>query len=253
MSPAPPRKLLSQVQNTIRLRRLFRPDQKLLVCVSGGKDSLVLLDCLHRLHIPQLHSLHIRLDGTAPLGFADFCRERSEFTVVDTDILTQVKAVRRGNKCYICSRLRRETICRFAVANGFDTLAFAHHRDDMIQTLLLNMLFQRELSTLLPEQELFGGRLRLVRPLFDTEKKFIARHARAWQAPVTSWTCGLDGDSRRAWIKAQIHLWQKQFPRLRVADNLYRAAANANPAFLPKTLYPDDKMKTIKSDLGKET
>lgn len=108
-------KLVNQVSETVNSRQLFDASDKLLIGISGGKDSLVLLDCLLSAGYKNLFSIHLRLDKSAPLDFADFCCSRSDFAVLDTDILTEVMKQRRKNHCYICSRARRKALCLYAV------------------------------------------------------------------------------------------------------------------------------------------
>ena len=226
-------KLLQSIRDTNALWQLFQPEDKLLIGISGGKDSLALLDCLAQLGLPNLHSVHIRIEPDAPVPFADFCRERSVFTILDSDILLEVKSAKRHNICYMCSRRKRKLIAEYAVAQGFATIVLAHHLDDMLETFLLNLFFQRELSTMLPNQELFGGKLRIIRPFYQTAEKDIIRYAKTNQLPVSAWQCGYETHSRRHWLKQQIRLWQQAHPKLNLKDNLFQAITHINPDFLP--------------------
>jgi tRNA 2-thiocytidine biosynthesis protein TtcA len=237
MRTYPGQKLLNSVDATIRNRNLFSPSDKVLIGISGGKDSLALLDCLSRLGFANLHSMHIRIDKSSPLPFADFCKERSQFTVIDTDILNEVTAAKRKNTCYMCSRAKRKAMVSYAVEHGFELLALAHHRNDAIETLLLNLLFQREISTMMPVQELFKGKLRIVRPFYDADEKDIRRYAKTNSLPVSDWQCGFETDNRRAWIKEQVYQWQKANPQVRITENIHFAMQNINPDFLPAKDY----------------
>jgi len=236
MRAARSKKILQGVSDTILNRQLFKQTDKLLVGISGGKDSLALLDILHQLGYNNLFSIHVRIDKSAPLPFVAFCRERSDFTVIETDILSQVQSSKRKNTCYMCSRAKRKALSTYAVEHGFTKLALAHHKDDAIETLLLNLIFQREISTMLPNQELFKGNLELVRPLYDTNERDLARYSKLNNLPVSDWDCGHTSDNNRAWVKAQIKLWQKAHPKLKVAENIYRAMLNVNPDWLPQKL-----------------
>jgi tRNA 2-thiocytidine biosynthesis protein TtcA len=226
-------KVVKSVTNTIKTRNLADQGDTILVGISGGKDSLALLDCLFLSGFRNLHSIHIRIDKTSPLTFERFCRERSDFTVIDTCILLQVQNSKRRNVCYMCSREKRKTISSFAVEHGFTRLALAHHRDDVIETLLLNLIFQREISTMMPKQILFEGRLEIIRPLYDTAEKDVRRYAKTENLPVSEWRCGFETDSRRAWVKQQIRNWQKENPGTKISENIFRALHNINPDYLP--------------------
>jgi tRNA 2-thiocytidine biosynthesis protein TtcA len=234
MRTAHNRKVVKGVNVTINNRCLFDPNDRILVGISGGKDSLALLDCLSSIGCKNLHSIHIRIDHSSPLPFESFCTDRSEFTVLDTDILSRVQGSSRRNICYMCNREKRKALCNYAVDRGFSRIALAHHRDDVIETLLLNLIFQREISTMLPAQALFDGKLEIVRPLYDTPEKDIRRYAKKERLPVSDWKCGFETDSRRAWVKQQIKEWQRAFPRDKIPDNLFSALHNVNPDFLPR-------------------
>lgn len=237
-------KLLKTVAATIRQRQLLSGSERILIGVSGGKDSLALLDCLFRLGYTDLHSLHIRIDPAAPLPFAEFCAARSTFHLVETDILQEVISARRHNSCFICSRARRKALSDFALQNSFDTLVLAHHKNDAVETLLLNLFFQREISTLLPVQELASGKLHIVRPFYDTDERSIRRYAKAQELPVSDWTCGLERNSRRAWVREQLFHWQKAHPEIRLIDNIFAALHNANLSFLPACSIAADPDRT---------
>jgi tRNA 2-thiocytidine biosynthesis protein TtcA len=234
MRTAHNRKVVKGVTETINNRCLFDSNDRILVGISGGKDSLALLDCLFYIGYKNMHSIHIRIDKTSPIPFKSFCQDRSEFTVLDTDIMSRVQGSSRRNTCYMCSREKRKALCSYAVDQGFSKIALAHHRDDVIETLLLNLVFQREISTMLPVQALFDGKLEIVRPLYDTAEKDIRRYAKEERLPVSDWKCGFETVSRRAWVKQQIKEWQRAFPRDRIPANLFSALHNVNPDFLPK-------------------
>jgi tRNA 2-thiocytidine biosynthesis protein TtcA len=246
MNPFAGQKLLETVAATIEHRQLLRGSERILLGVSGGKDSLALLDCLYRLGYSQLHSIHIRIDRDAPVVFAEFCAARSTFHLVETDILNEVRTSRRRNSCFICSRARRKALSDFALNQGFDTLVLAHHKNDAVETLLLNLFFQREISTLLPVQELAGGRLHIIRPFYDADEKTIRRYAKALQLPVTDWNCGLEQNSRRAWLREQLFRWQKAHPRVRLTDNIFAALHNVNSSYLPASSTQDKAQNLLK-------
>ncbi|MBM4399773.1 MAG: hypothetical protein FJ041_05535 [Candidatus Cloacimonetes bacterium] len=227
------RKLINNITQTIQHHNLFDQSEKLLIGISGGKDSLTLLDCLYRAGFSYLCSIHVQLHAFAPIPFTDFCKQRSDFIIIHTDILNQVKLSKRKNACYMCSKARRKAIVQYAVDNGFKKIILAHHKNDVVETLLLNMLFQREISTMMPRQALFKGKLEIVRPLYDTEEKDIIRYAGKNQLPCSDWQCGMESDTQRAWLKNQISQWQKAYPKQKIVDNIFHALHNVNNDFLP--------------------
>lgn len=228
-------KLNNGIINTIEHWQLFDKAEKILIGISGGKDSLALLDCLFASGYTNLFSIHIQIDKSAPLLFEQFCKDRSQFTLIKTNILAEIQDKQRKNICYMCSREKRKAISSYAVEHGFQKLALAHHKNDVIETMLLNLLFQREISTMMPRQELFGGKLSIVRPFYETAEKEIIRYAKQCGLPVSGWKCGFESDNRRAWIKEQIRNWQKANPKVNITENLFQAMLNVNTDFLPKS------------------
>jgi len=226
--------ILAGIEKTIQQWHLFDKAEKILIGISGGKDSLALLDCLFLSGCRNLHSIHVQIDKSEPVFFDKFCKERSAFNLIETEILNTITSKQRKNICYMCSREKRKVISRFAIEHGFPKLVLAHHKNDAIETMLLNILFQREISTMMPKQDLFDGRLSIVRPLYETDEKDIIRYAKRNLLPVADWKCGYEENTRRTWIKEQIKAWQRTYLKLNMTENLFQAMLNANLEFLPK-------------------
>jgi tRNA 2-thiocytidine biosynthesis protein TtcA len=148
---------------------------KVLVGVSGGADSYALLDLLDSpmVFVPEFTFLAVNID----MGFdSDYVAYREmekyfqahqyPYVMEKTDIgVLAHSEFNRKNPCFLCSRLRRKRIFEIADAHGCNKIAFAHHRDDIIETLLINLFYGREISTMLPNQSIFGGKLHIIRPL----------------------------------------------------------------------------------------
>lgn len=226
-------KVYSSLIITLREWNLSSPKDSLLIGVSGGKDSLALLDCLYQAGFTNLHSIHIQIDESSELPFIDFCRQRSNFTLIKTNILADLHKHNRKNICYMCSRAKRKAICTFALENGFTKIALAHHKNDVIETMLLNLIFQREISTMMPRQDLFNGKLELIRPFYATNERDIIRYCKDFHIHVSQWKCGFETQNLRAWTKEQIKLWQKSYPKLNIKENLFKSILNVNPDFIP--------------------
>ena len=152
---------------------------RVLVGVSGGMDSFSLLDLLNTpmIYVPTFSLIAVNidcgfdpayggydmLDGYLKAGGYDYVLEKTDIGPLSHSDYN------RKNPCFLCSRLRRKRIFEIAAAKGCNKIAFAHHRDDIIETLLINLFYGREISTMLPNQTIFGGKLHIIRPLAYTQ------------------------------------------------------------------------------------
>ena len=107
----------------------------------------------------------------------------------------------RKNPCFLCSRLRSKRLFEIAAEQGCNKIALAHHRDDIIETLLINMFYGREISTMVPNQAIFGGKLHIIRPLAYIREALVKQYARERQFPVVENLCPSSKSSKRVYIK----------------------------------------------------
>lgn len=222
---------------------MIEPGDRILVGVSGGTDSMVLLDLLRtpKYLIPGDYTVtaaHIDLgfegsgEDVAQLE-ATLAKTGCEYVIDRTDIGPLAHSeVNRKNPCFLCSRLRRRRIFEIADARGCNKIALAHHRDDMIETMLLNMFYSREISTMMPKQQIFGGTLHIIRPLAYIREELIKKFARERQLPVVGNRCPTSGNSRRRYIKELLDALEKDNRLIR--DNLFRAMKNVKKDYMPR-------------------
>jgi tRNA 2-thiocytidine biosynthesis protein TtcA len=222
---------------------MIEPGDRILVGVSGGTDSMVLLDLLRT---PKylisgdytVTAVHIDLgfegsgEDVAQLE-ATLAKTGCDYIIDRTDIGPLAHSeVNRKNPCFLCSRLRRRRIFEIADARGCNKIALAHHRDDMIETMLLNMFYSREISTMMPKQQIFGGTLHIIRPLAYIREELIKKFARERQLPVVGNRCPTSGNSRRRYIKELLNALEKDNRLIR--DNLFRAMKNVKKDYMPR-------------------
>ncbi len=185
-----------------------------LVAVSGGVDSLVLAWLLRwwLRKAPISYSLrcvHIdmgfrkqEIDAAEP-PFAAIDRQLSRFDLpllVESARLAPPDLNEEGG-CFLCARRRRQQLFDLAQEYGCNKIAFGHHKDDLIETFFLNMLYGGNLSTMMPRQDLFAGKLALIRPLAALEKHEVQAIARALRLTPVENLCPLAGDSRRDQVR----------------------------------------------------
>jgi tRNA 2-thiocytidine biosynthesis protein TtcA len=196
---------------------------KVMVCLSGGKDSYAMLDVLLHLkeHAPVAFDIvAVNLDQKQP-GFPEhvlpaYLESRGvPYRIVEQDTYSVVKRVVPEGKtmCGLCSRLRRGALYRFASHNGVTRIALGHHRDDMIETLFLNMFFGGRLKSMPPKLRSEDGRHIVIRPLAYVSERDIARYATAREFPIIPCRlCGSQDNLQRVAIKHMLEDWERRHP-----------------------------------------
>ena len=214
---------------------------RVMVCLSGGKDSFTLLDILVELQkrAPVNFELAaVNLDQKQP-GFPEqvlpeFCRaEGIPFHLVEQDTYSVVKRVIPEGKttCGLCSRLRRGALYRFAAENGFTRIALGHHRDDIIETFFLNLFNGGRIKAMPPKLLSDDGRNVVIRPLAYCAEEDIRRYAERRQFPVIPCNlCGSQPNLQRQAIKAMLTEWKRKHPGR--VENIFRAMSHVSPSQL---------------------
>jgi tRNA 2-thiocytidine biosynthesis protein TtcA len=194
-----------------------------MVCLSGGKDSYTLLDML--LSLQRSAPVHfditaVNLDQKQP-GFPAHVLPRYledlgvRYRIIEQNTYAVVKRVIPEGKtmCGLCSRLRRGALYRFAAENGITKIALGHHRDDIVETLFLNMFFGGKLKAMPPKLLSENGRHIVIRPLAYVAEGTILRYAAAREFPVIPCTlCGSQTSMKRVVVKNMLREWEQQFP-----------------------------------------
>jgi tRNA 2-thiocytidine biosynthesis protein TtcA len=194
-----------------------------MVCLSGGKDSYTLLDILLSLKRSAPVSFEItavNLDQKQPGFPADVLPRYLEslgvrFRIIEQNTYAVVKRVIPDGKtmCGLCSRLRRGALYRFAAENGITKIALGHHRDDIVETLFLNMFFGGRLKAMPPKLLSENRRHIVIRPLVYVAEASIARYAAARAFPIIPCTlCGSQTNMQRLMVKNMLREWEQKFP-----------------------------------------
>jgi tRNA 2-thiocytidine biosynthesis protein TtcA len=194
-----------------------------MVCLSGGKDSYTLLDILLSLQRAAPVSFEItavNLDQKQPGFPAEVLPAYLEklgvrYRIIEQNTYAVVKRVIPAGKtmCGLCSRLRRGALYRFAAENGITKIALGHHRDDIVETLFLNMFFGGKLKAMPPKLLSEDRRHIVIRPLAYVAERLIARYAAARAFPIIPCTlCGSQANMQRNVVKNMLREWEAQFP-----------------------------------------
>jgi len=196
---------------------------RVMVCLSGGKDSYTLLDILLSLQRSapvRFEIIAVNLDQKQP-GFParvlpDYlARLGVPFRIIEQNTYAVVKRVVPAGKtmCGLCSRLRRGALYRHAAENGITKIALGHHRDDIVETLFLNLFFGGRLKAMPPKLLSEDRRQIVIRPLAYVPERLIARYAQARKFPIIPCTlCGSQPTLQRVAVKQMLRDWENQFP-----------------------------------------
>jgi len=214
---------------------------RVMVCVSGGKDSLTMLDILLSLseHAPINFDISaVNLDQKQPGFPGDVLPQYFESVGVQYHILEEdtyslvVNMVEEGKTyCGWCSRFRRGILYRFARENSFNKIALGHHRDDLVETLFLNLFHGGKLKTMPPKLLSDDGVNLVIRPLAYCREKDIARYADLRAFPVIPCNlCGSQKNLQRKIIKQMLNTWDREHPGR--IESIFRAMSNVVPSHL---------------------
>jgi tRNA 2-thiocytidine biosynthesis protein TtcA len=242
------KKLHRQVGQAIGDFNMIEAGDKVMVCLSGGKDSYALLDILlglqARAPVP-FELIAVNLDQKQP-GFPEhvlpeYLKSRGvPFHIEEQDTYSIVKKLipEGQTMCSLCSRLRRGILYRVAGELGATKIALGHHRDDMVVTLLMNMFFGGRMKGMPPKLQSDDGRHIVIRPLAYVAETDLERWARHRQFPIIPCTlCGSQDNLQRMQVKKMLREWERQYPGR--SDNMLRAMGHLVPSHLmDRNLHP---------------
>jgi tRNA 2-thiocytidine biosynthesis protein TtcA len=217
---------------------------RVMVCLSGGKDSFTLLDMLLSLQrsAPVNFSLTaVNLDQKQPDFPAhvlpDYLRALGvPYHIIEQDTYSVVKRLIPEGRtmCSLCSRMRRGALYRYAAENGMTKVALGHHRDDIVETLFLNLFFGGKLKAMAPKLRSEDGQHIVIRPLAYVAERDIARYATARAFPIIPCNlCGSQTNLQRTVVKKMLADWEREYPGR--VESMLTALRNVEPAHLADT------------------
>jgi tRNA 2-thiocytidine biosynthesis protein TtcA len=235
------KRLRRHVGQAIADFNMIEEGDKVMVCLSGGKDSYAMLDILMNLqaHAPvRFELVAVNLDQKQPGFPGDILPQYLaslgvEYKIVEEDTysIVQDKIPEGKTTCSLCSRLRRGILYRTATELGATKIALGHHRDDILETLFLNMFHGGKLKSMPPKLVSDDGQHVVIRPMAYCKEKELIRYADIHQFPIIPCNlCGSQENLQRQAIKQMLTEWDKRFPGR--IESMFRAISNVVPSHL---------------------
>ncbi len=234
------KKLMSKINKTIQKYKLIEEGDKVLVGLSGGKDSLVLLKSLAwkkkhsqiQFTVTAIYIDILNIPYNANIEYLNaFCNE-NEIEFIHEKVLDDVD-LKNSNKnpCFLCSWDRRKHLFSIANKGSYQKLALGHHLDDAVETLLMNMIYQANISALPPSLKMFDGKLTIIRPLIETKESLIIDYAEKQNFQPMIKTCPFEKKSSREFVRGLLKQMDENYDRAK--NNIYISMTHIENEYLP--------------------
>lgn len=233
-------RLLSYTRKAVDEYQMIEEGDHIAVGISGGKDSLTLLYALHGLQ--RFYPKHFKISAvTVNLGFEDFdlspiqqlCAEmKIPYKIVTTDIYNILFQVRKEkNPCSLCAKMRKGALNETIREMGCNKVAYAHHKDDIIETMLLSLIYEGKFYSFSPKTYLDRMDLTVIRPIMFVDEVEVIGFQHKYDLPVVKSKCPVDGYTKRQYAKELVSQLNQENPGVR--ERLFHAILNGNIAGWP--------------------
>ena len=219
--------------------QMIADKDRILVGVSGGSDSqalLYLLDALQKKAPVAFELVPVHIDPGFPEGFApdlkaDVEARFGELHVEKTNFgILAHSEENRANPCFLCARLRRQRLFELAKEKGCNKIALGHNKDDLIETLFINICYAGKIGTMKPRQSFFNGLLEIIRPLSYVEKSDITAFSNLFELQTFDNPCPSAGSTKRSEVRDMLETMYKQNEHIK--GNIFRAMGNIAQDYL---------------------
>lgn len=245
------KKLCRKAGKTILENALISSGDRLLVGLSGGKDSLVLLELLEdrRKAVPfvfEIFAAHIKITDS---GYSadeqylnNFCQSLN-IPLIFESAIAGISDNNDKSPCFLCSWHRRKKLFDLTKKLNCNKLSFGHHRDDALETFMMNLLYHGSVSSLPYDLKMFNGRIHLIRPLLDIWENEIEEYSRLRNFKAIDKACEFENKTKRKFVRSLIDEINSHYPKSKI--NMFKALGNLYPEYLP---FNDKELKKSLSD-----
>lgn len=226
--------LYSKVRQAIEAYDMIEENDKIAVGISGGKDSLTLLYALsglRKFYPKHFEVVAITVDvGSGDMDFTEvqeLCQKLEvEYEIVKTDIFSITnEKTKDGHPCPLCAKLRKGALNEQALAMGCNKIAYAHHKDDVVETFMMSLLLEGRLHTFSPVTNWEKTGLTLIRPMIYVEESAVRGFEKKYELPVVKNTCPVDGETKREYAKRLVKQMNTDIPKSK--ERIFAAIKNA--------------------------
>jgi len=235
--------LLSFTRKAVDEYEMIQEGDRIAVGISGGKDSLTMLYALHGLK--RFYPNHFEIEAiTVNLGFENFdlthiqelCNELNiRYTIIPTEIAKIIFDQRgESNPCSLCAKMRKGAFNETAKSLGCNKVAYAHHKDDIIETMLLSLIFEGRFHSFSPRTYLDRMDLTVIRPLMFVDEADIIGFKNSYHLPIAKSPCPVDGYTKREYAKNLVKQLSREHPGTR--ERMFTAILNANFSGWPQKI-----------------
>lgn len=233
------KKLCRKAGQTIIEHKLIQAGDRILAGLSGGIDSLLLLEILseRKKSLPfdfEIFAVHVDVIDSGYIVnkkfLQNFCEELKIPYRTET-IEAGIKKDTQKSECFLCSWHRRKKLFELTKELNCNKLCFGHHKDDALETFLINLFFHASISSLPYSLQMFDGRIQLIRPLLDIYKKDIIEYANFKNYPAPEKLCEYEDNTKRKFVREMLETFTKTYEKSKI--NLFNAMSNIYQEYLP--------------------
>lgn len=218
---------------------MIKDGDRILAAISGGKDSLVMLECLvdRKKHLPvhfELFAAHVHIHDVGYESDVSFLKQLCNQLDVPLHVVDFSLHLEKAEKkeCFVCSWYRRKKIFELSKNMDCNKIAFGHHLEDALETFFINMMYHGSISSLPQKLKMFEGRVEVIRPLLNTFEDDIEKFAAVRDYPPQVKSCPYEDETKRNQVRHLIEQMQQDYNKSKL--NMFRAMDNIYREYLPK-------------------
>ena len=222
--------LINYINEANEKWHMFKKGERLVIGISGGKDSLACLNLLSHFDL-ELLAVNVDFFDKYDPALEEYCANHVDYKHIRSSSLGNTE--NKKNLCFSCSKQRKRILLEQAEAFGASKVVLGHHKNDAVETLILNQIYSREISSMSPKQALFNGEYHIIRPMYLISEPMLETYVREQNIPSFNIKCDFEQDSKRKFIKDQLNRIQDESPGIDIIDNIFSSMFHINKNFLP--------------------